>query len=260
MNMWTTKIERAKQHKEELQKEIKLFFDSQPYKIGTKSEPRSKRLIYYLVKADVVPEKIALITGDVIQNLRSSLDYLAYMLFTIGPGNGTQGHHIYFPIAADFDQYESDKNRKTEGIGQQAKDLIDKVKPYKGGNDSLWKIHELNNIDKHRLLVTVGSSFGSVDVGAHMQASMRKTFPDLDIPAIPLFLKPADILFPLKAGDELFIDGPDAKPIPNMQFKFNIVLNESGVVEGEPLIEALQSMIDAVDSLVPMFAPLTSKL
>ncbi len=258
--MWTAKLERAKQHKEELQKEIKSFFDSQPYKIGTKSDPQSKRLIYYLVKADVVPEKIALITGDVIQNLRSSLDHLAYMLFTVGPGNGTQGHHIYFPIAEDFDQYESNKNRKTEGITQQAKDLIDKVKPYKGGNDNLWKIQELNNIDKHRLLVTVGSSFGSVDVGAHMQESMRKAFSDLNMPAMPLFLKPADILFPLKAGDELFIDGPDAKPIPNMQFKFNIVLNESGVVEGELLIEALQSMIDAVDNLVPMFALLTPKL
>lgn len=125
--MWTSKIGRAKQLKEELQKEVKSFFDSQPYKVDTKSDPQSKRLIYYLVKADEVPEKITLITGDIIQNLRSSLDHLAYKLFTIGLGNGTDGHHIYFPIAKDFDQYEEDKSRKTEGLTQQAKVLIDAV-------------------------------------------------------------------------------------------------------------------------------------
>lgn len=118
--MWTVKIERAKQHKEELQKEIKSFFDSQPYKIDTKSDPQSKRLIYYLVKADVVPEKIALITGDVMQNLRSSLDHLAYMLFTVGPGNGTQGHHIYFPIAESYSD---------EG-GLEVPSLTISIKPY----------------------------------------------------------------------------------------------------------------------------------
>lgn len=77
-------------------------------------------------------------------------------------------------------------------------------------------------------MVTVGASFGSDD------------------------------LFPLKVGDDLFVDGPNAKPIPDMQFKFDIVLNESGIVEGEPLIKVLQTMIDSIDSLVPMFQTLTS--
>lgn len=43
-----------------------------------------------------------------------------------------------------------------------------------------------------------------------------------------------------------------------MQFKLDIVLNEPGIVEGEPLIEVLQTMIDSIDSLVPMFKTLTS--
>jgi len=258
--MWTSKIDRAKQLKEELQKALKFFFDSQPYKIGTKSDPQSKRLIYYITKADKVPEEIALITGDIIQNLRSSLDHLAYKLFTAGPGNGTNGRHIYFPIAEDFDQYEKDKSRKTEGLTHQAKDLIDAIKPYKDGNDILWKIHRLNIIDKHRLLVTVGSSFGSMDIGAHLQESMNRAFPDLKVPAIPLFIKPADILFPLKAGDELFVDGPDAEPIPNMQFKFNIVLNELGIIEGEPLIDTIQSMINEVEGLASKFKSLVTQL
>ena len=136
------KINRAKQLKKELQKELSSFFASQPYRVGTKSDSKSKRLIYYVTKADKVPEEIALITGDVIQNLRSSLDHLTYKLFTVGPGNGTDGHHIYFPIADNFAQYERDKGRKTEGLDQGAKDLIDAVKPYKGETFRLFFMNQ----------------------------------------------------------------------------------------------------------------------
>ena len=251
--MWTSKINRAKQLQEELNKELGAFLASQPYKINTKIDPRSKCLIYYLTKSDDVPEKLSLVTGDIIQNLRSSLDHLAYRLFIVGSDSGSEGRHVYFPICDDLNQYQQEKNKKTKGLPQKAKDLIDTIKPYKEGNETLWKIHKLNNVDKHRLLVTVGSSFGSMDVGAHMQEAMRAFFPDINIPSMPLFIEPADILFPLKVGDELFIDGLNAKPIPEMQFKFNIVLNEPGIIEGEPLIEVISSMIKCVESLVPKF-------
>jgi len=251
--MWTLKAKRAEEHKEELLKEIKAFFDSKPYTIGTKTDPQTKRLIYYITKADKVPDRIALITGDIIQSLRSTLDHLIYQLFIINSKDAKPTRHLYFPILENLAMYEKEKERKTKGISQSALDLIDKVKPYKGGNDILWKIHELNNIDKHRLLVTVGSSFGSVDIGAHMQELMKASFPSFDTPEMPLFIKPADILFPLESGDELFIDAPDAKPISNMKFRFNLVLNEPGIVEGEPITDLIQSMTDEVENLITIF-------
>jgi hypothetical protein len=257
--MWTTKLDRAKQLETELQTEIKTYFDSHPYEVGTKTDSQSQRLIYYVAKADKVPQKLALLTGDVIQNLRSSLDHLAYLLYTMGPGNGTQGNHIYFPIAQDRATYEKEKHRKTAGMSQAAMNLIDSVKPYKSGNDLLWKIHELNRIDKHRLLVTVGSSYRSMDIGAHIHAMMIKEFPDIEIPIKPIFFKPADTLFPLKVGAELFVDEPNAQPIPDMQFRFDVVLNEPGIVEGEYLVDVVHSMVGVVDGLVPTFAPLISK-
>lgn len=253
---WTAKVNQAKDHMAQLQNEIKVYFNSHPYSVGAKKDPQTKRLIYYVTGAKELPEKISLISGDIIQNLRSSLDHLVYKLFIVGTNGKTNGRHIYFPIDKDVETYEKEKSRKTEGISDEAKSLIDSVKPYKGGNDTLWQINELNNLDKHRLLVTVGSSFGSLDVGAHMHAMMKKSFPDHDFPSIPLFIKPADILFPLKVGDELFSDSPEAKEIPDMQFRFEIVLNEPGIVEGEPVAEVLRSMIDEVDKLVPLFESL----
>jgi hypothetical protein len=47
---------------------------------------------------------------------------------------------------------------KTEGIPAGAVKLIEATKPYKGGYDNLWILHELNNIDKHRLLITAAAT------------------------------------------------------------------------------------------------------
>ena len=94
-----------------------------------------------------------------------------------------------------------------------------------------------------------------MDIGAHVVESFRRSFPDMEIPSMPFFVKPADNLFPLKAGDELFGDLPDAKPIPNLQFKFDIVIQEPGIAEGESVVEMLQAMIDSVNSLIPIFEP-----
>jgi hypothetical protein len=48
---------------------------------------------------------------------------------------------------------------------------IDAIRPYKTGNDVLWMRHKLNNIDKHRLLLAVGSRYGGTDVVSHMRQS-----------------------------------------------------------------------------------------
>ncbi len=257
--MWTSKIDRATNLRKELEEALRTFFASDPYKIETKRDPQSHQLVYYVTKVDEVPDEIALITGDIIQNLRSALDHLAYQLFTLGSGNGTGGYHIYFPIAEDYAEYERQKSRKTTGMAQQAKDIIDTIKPYRGGNDTLWKIHKLNNIDKHRLLVTIGSSMRSADLGAHAVEEMRRAFPELNVPDMHAFFSPACPYLSLKVGDALLTDTCDAEPIPNMQFRIQVVIHEPGIAEGEPVLEMLQAMIDSVTSLIPIFAPLLTK-
>ena len=37
-----------------------------------------------------------------------------------------------------------------------------------------------------------------------------------------------------------------------MQFRFNIVLNEPGIIEGGQLVESLQSMVATVEALEPI--------
>jgi len=145
----------------------------------------------------------------------------------------------------------------------KAVQAINAAEPFKGGNDTLWRLHKLNNIDKHRALVTLGSYFRSFDVGSHVETHLRKSLADnphfsgIEIPTLPpVFLKPADTLFPLKAGAELFADGPDAEVNPKLAFRFDIALGEPGVVEGESLMETLQQMSRTVVDLISKFRPL----
>jgi hypothetical protein len=266
------KIERAKTHIFDLKTRLGAFFALHPYKVGAKRDPNTRCPIYYLTSVKDIPPEIGLIAGDAINNSRSALDHLAYQLYMVGPGGqaGGIGSRIYFPIADDSAKYKAESPRKVNGLSQAAIKAIDAIEPYKGGqtdkSDMLWRLEKMNNIDKHRLLVAVGSQFRSVDIGGDFQRDLEKLMakgpPEIaarivgPIPKIDVFLQPADRMWPLKAGDELFIDAPDADVDENRQFRFEVAFGESRVIEGEQIVETLQHMADLVDNLISSFKPL----
>jgi hypothetical protein len=61
---------------------------------------------------------------------------------------------------------------------------------------------------------------------------------------------------PLKTGDELFVDAPDAEVNEKMQFRFDIALSEPGVVEGTSLLETLHQLADLIGDIIVQFEPL----
>ena len=75
----------------------------------------------------------------------------------------------------------------------------------------------------------------------------------IPVPKLDAYFKPTNNLFPLKIGDELFIDAVDAKINEWLDFRFNIVLNEIGVSEGEPLLSTLTDISNVVSKTVSLF-------
>jgi hypothetical protein len=90
------KIQRANKHFGELHEVIATFKEGSPYRVAKKRDPKTVEHVIYIHSADPLPETIPLIAGDVIQNLYSSLDYLAWQL-AINPTNTTA-----FPISQDI--------------------------------------------------------------------------------------------------------------------------------------------------------------
>jgi len=251
------KVGRAKLHFAELNAALGAFFGTNPYVVGTKHDPQTRRLIYYLVSVRAVPSEISVIAGEVLQSLRSALDHLAYQLVLVGTGRSGPFTNVYFPIFDSVAKYKTGKLGQIKGMRQDAINAIDAIKPYKGGNDTLWRLHRLNIVDKHRLLVTVGSRMRSLDLGALMSSEMPPLPDGTPSPIVSAFFGATGRAFPpLKVGDELFIALPDAEPSDHLTFRFEVAISEPPILEDEPILEALRQMIDLVDGLIPTFKPL----
>lgn len=259
LNLIAVKVERAREHLASLSAEVREYLDSKPYAVGVKRDPDSRRLIYFVAGVRPASLRLSAILGDTIHNLRSALDHLAYQLVWVGTGK-LPSSHVYFPIADDQPKYLEQRRRQLEGAAPAAIATLDGLKPYKGGNDELWRLHKLNNVDKHRVLITAGSAFQSVNIGAHMSREMHKHLASspvgakfAEMPALDLFLRPADRMFPLKQDDELFIDGPDAELNDKLEFRFEVAFGEQGIAFGEPIVETLTSFVALVESIPPKF-------
>jgi hypothetical protein len=243
------KIKRAYKHVSDLEDAIIAFKETNPGSIGAKKNSKTGQIQYCVVEAPNVPLEISLIAGDILQNLRSALDYLAFRL--VEANGKIPDSNTSFPIADSFGEYKTQSARKIKLMSHSAIDAINSIKPYKGGNDTLWRLHRLNNIDKHRLLLMVGVVFSSFDAFGYFKR----------IGVMPPHLNTEGMrwrrrnVHPLKAGDVLFTS-PSTEVDENIEFTVEIAVNELGICECEPLIETLHGMAQLVNNLISDFIPL----
>lgn len=125
--------------------------------VGQPEPPLTGQNIPYVQFKDPLDPEIPCLTGDILHNLRSALDHL---LFRLLPPT-TDSREIRkraFPIGQDAKHYNvGEKKRRLSALRPDLVTRIDALEPYKDGNGhALWQLHELNVIDKHRLLLTVG--------------------------------------------------------------------------------------------------------
>ena len=256
------KVERAYKHIHDLELEIRAFLDSNPYTIETKPNDQHNALIYYLANLCDTPLIISAITGDILFNLRAVLDHLAYHLVLVNGGTPTE--QTCCPIFEEGTKYIAGKSRKVDGMSPNAIKAIDAVEPYKGGNDILWRLHSLNNIDKHRILVTVGSAVRGIKYhnenrrhlikAIHAEAGIALT--DTEADARNFFTKPESRVCPLELGSVLLVDLFKRDIDDKVEFAFEIALNEPRIAEGESLLDTLNQMAKLVDNIVLSFKPL----
>ncbi len=92
------KITRAQQHLEGFRLRLDAFYASKPYTVDIKEDPAVGKRVYYVTKADPVPLDLETIAADVIQNLRSPLDQIAYQLVLAARGGVAPDWPVYYPI------------------------------------------------------------------------------------------------------------------------------------------------------------------
>ncbi len=112
---------------------------------------------FILGEIPAINPEISLMVGDIAHNLRTALDHLTCEL---ARSVGVSDPRVYFPICESAEVYKRESGGKTKGIPPEAKDVFDRIGPYGGHNDYLWGLHELDRIDKHRLVLTITAKTG----------------------------------------------------------------------------------------------------
>lgn len=242
----------AHDHICDLNNALDIFFDSNPYRIRHEQDSETLAYIYYFIGSNPFPLEIVGHVGDALHNLRSALDHLAWQLVLANgktPGTGT-GFPIYDPAMKEPESFFA---RKVQGMGPEAIKAIEDLKPYKGGNDMLWLLHELDRLDKHREIIGIGTAHvGDYALNSQrrgMAEGWRQAFPDsapfpfsnVIIAAKEVrILKPGDVLRKVAQSDY----------DPKMDFQFQISFDIPGTAEVKPVIDTLKEMERVVTEIV----------
>jgi hypothetical protein len=165
------KFEWARCHLDDLNEKLFEWRNSNPYSISREKHPNlPNHFTARITVQPIPPDPFALLIGDIVHNLRGTLDRLMYALASkhVKPFTQQVAEISEFPIfgdkrrkgiaAVEKDLFNGKLAPILNAIPPQAKTIIQRVQPYQRGKgfDShpLWWLYELANIDKHRLLLT----------------------------------------------------------------------------------------------------------
>lgn len=232
-----SKIEWANKHINNFRTACAAFMKTNPYGFLVETDPDTRKRIYTVTKVTPVPPEVRLIAGDAIQNLRSALDYLACGLVSVTKAKPSK--YVCFPISEcepTTKVQQANFVRQVEGMRQDAIDAIKAIKPYHGGDDTLWRLHRLNIIDKHRLLMAAASCVSRIN--PKFKSGLRDYLIKGGAPPEPTTL--IQDRFPLKAGDKFSFDSSKADVYEDDQFVLEIAFNEPRIAEGEVILSVLK--------------------
>jgi hypothetical protein len=248
------KIERADEHIDNLDCAILRFRRKNPYTVIREDEPDSGDAIYRARVTATPPVYWATFAGDAAHNLRSALDLLIWQL--VLANSGTPGKHTMFPIAENASDYKPGGGRYVSGICDDAKEVLDALKPYKGGNDALWRLHRLDANDKHQLLAVIAAAYESFVVDfTEVLSIMDERWAEFG--PWPMEMEPRERHFPLIDGDVLLRveSGAESEPDTYPKFVLEIALSDGEVVKGEPVIPVLRELSDYTKGVIEAFSP-----
>lgn len=240
-------------HITDLDTAMERFFDTEPYRVRTEKDSETSEYVYYFMGVSPYPRDIVGHVGDALHNLRSSLDHLACQL-VLASGAEVK-RYTCFPIYnRSTKDHQGFFDKSVKGMRPDAINDIAAWKPYKGGNDTLWLLHELDRLDKHREILGIGTSHlghsARPSKKREAQKDWIKSHPRAElVPPMDHLLVSAPQVRMLKPGNEL-LRVPYAEYDPRMDFQLAVVLDVPGVVEAKPVLDTLMEMKQIVFKIV----------
>jgi hypothetical protein len=211
------------------------------------------------------PLRLSVAAGEIIHHLRSCFDHLIYQLVatTSGPPDAKLTRILQFPICDTAQEFErAVRRRQIEGVSSSATAEIERCQPYYHGVDvtkhPLWLLRELDNADKHRLLVVCSAAAQPHTVllgDENEKRPPRGKKRDVEI----ISISPPD--WPVRVTE----DGTEAMRIQfgkydprmkvSLKFSLQVALAEFDVFSRRPATYRLQELRDWAAKFIDLFAP-----
>lgn len=248
VSTFTVKLARADEHLKALNDEVADFLAIRPYDVDTQQDGPRDDISAKVVYRHAPPDRLLMTIGDVLYNLRSALDHLAWSL--AGP---KADRRTEFPIFCEERGFLGDRGRaKIHDMPAAAQTIIESLQPYKRSHSSpertpLWMLQAACIEDKHRTfnLVAAGVS-GDIHVSTN-----------LCHPGYGLTGTTGDYLT-FKDGAEIFhIPGPlDPSQVQDYsRYTFDVAFDPKGPARGIRLREGLRDMREAVAEAIRLLEP-----
>jgi hypothetical protein len=238
------KLRRAGELTAELREKVAPLATIAEESIGCiRSTDHPNRLEYRVRTVPAVDPMVAAIVGDIAHNLRSALDHLAWQLVRLDGGQPDE--NTVFPIHLSRLNRNGNPRNLTIAPGIRRSDIMDAVEgmqPYDASRhghppetDALGILQRLNNIDKHRLLLTVVHTIDH-DMPAYWGSN------DGDPSPVYWFntelLKPGDVVATFDFGE--------SEPPPSFHPNFSLVVTieerDANWGRGRDVVELMQSL------------------
>jgi hypothetical protein len=150
-----SKINRAKTHIHDVKARVQSLQVSNTSRIDINPETGGEILVHDISDTAIFDD-IALPLGDAVHNLNCALDYVwLQTIEVLAPS--LIDDRAKMPVRKYAKEVEGWLT-KAAGIDSSSnlfKFIVDTIKPYSGGNDAIWAIHNFDIRDKHRLLIPI---------------------------------------------------------------------------------------------------------
>lgn len=256
------KMDRAETHLHEVSEIIRDFMATNPYSMEATFDADDHRHTFR-IKAGQIPKTLSVVVGDCIHAFRSALDLMAVELTQEGlrRKNQDMSRTIFdnagFPIFATKELFAEKGMSKAKHWPSVAQDLLKTLEPAKDGGHEwslpVWQIHQLDILDKHKLLIPVAALFGGENffVGFSEETVRKKGTVHARIQPGPL----VERKFPIQDGEIYFTVWSEHSELQyEMGGHIDIAFGQKDIIEGAPITETLVNFGNIVNSIIETMA------
>jgi hypothetical protein len=246
------RLDRADALIAELNEATRTFAATRPYRAVQVDDPNPLNRRFLVEAVEDVPPHIRVRAGEIVHHTRAALDLLVYQLLLRARVNDEKRfRQCAFPIISTYDptdrqqvaRYAARMKTAIDGLPNDARDGIEAVQPWRPGNPGisshLSQVEELDNTQKHRLLLTGVVAFGMRNFVLN-DNGVAKLIPEA--------------FFPIGPGQMIIANGVEPGAAFDRNFADDVIFHESGPPSGWPLGHILRNLNAMTRETVEGFA------